>query len=204
MRTLIFGDSIAYGCWDTEGGWADRLKRDTHREYVTSSGKVWNDVLNLGVSGDTSSHIRDRLRAEIEFRSHDSAGLTLIFAFGTNDAKTIDNQAVTAHDRFKENVQDIVLTAQAYADRIMFVGMPPLGVPELHEANNIEFDDKRIVQYEIQLQEIVERAGLLFVPIRETFEDHGLEGLYAFDNLHPKDEGHKIIYDIVKAGLDRL
>lgn len=27
MRILVFGDSIVYGAWDTEGGWAERLKK---------------------------------------------------------------------------------------------------------------------------------------------------------------------------------
>jgi lysophospholipase L1-like esterase len=201
MRTLIFGDSIVYGCWDTEGGWADRLKQDVHRKYVSSDGEVWHDVLNLGVSGDTSSHIRDRLRSEIEFRSHDSSGLTLVFAFGTNDARLTDNQPETSFKRFKENIVDITVIAQAYANNIMFVGPPPLAEPTISAGSHIEHDDKVLMEYEKQYRHIVEKAGLLYVPLRPAFVERGLEGLYSFDKLHPKDEGHQLIFEIISQAL---
>jgi lysophospholipase L1-like esterase len=39
MRLLIFGDSITYGAWDIEGGWAARL-----RKFL--DGKTLTDLFN--------------------------------------------------------------------------------------------------------------------------------------------------------------
>lgn len=47
MRILIFGDSITYGAWDSEGGWADRLKRWAHQHYLANGTKL--QVINLGI-----------------------------------------------------------------------------------------------------------------------------------------------------------
>ncbi|TSC67284.1 MAG: hypothetical protein G01um101466_751, partial [Parcubacteria group bacterium Gr01-1014_66] len=32
----IFGDSIAYGAWDTHGGWGDRLRSVLHTKTIAS------------------------------------------------------------------------------------------------------------------------------------------------------------------------
>jgi lysophospholipase L1-like esterase len=201
MRILIFGDSVPYGAWDTEGGWADRLKRELHRQYVSSGGKVMHEVLNLGVGADTSSHIRDRLRTEIEFRNRGSSDIILIFAFTINDTKINNGDVKTSAQRFKENIHDIAAIAQAYADRIVFVGSHPISQPNLVIGHN-EFNDSLVEQYDKELALIVEKAGLLY--IRPVFEDHGLEGLYALDGLHPKDEGHQLIFDAVWPEIDKL
>jgi lysophospholipase L1-like esterase len=205
MRILVFGDSIVYGGWDTEGGWVDRLKRGYHRQYVSSGGKDIHEIINLGIGGDTSSRIRDRLRAEIEFRSQGSSHIVLIFSFGTNDARIINDDIATTTERFRENVSAIATTAQAYSDRVMFVGLPPLSQPKLEFPEyESEFRDSLVQQYDDELAKIVEKAGLLYVPTRPVFERHGLEGLYSFDGLHPKDEGHQLLHNIVHPELTKL
>ncbi len=64
MRVLVFGDSIAQGFWDTEGGWVARLIR----EYLTLKGLNLNtsqpDLFNLAVDGDTTDKIVYRFHAE--------------------------------------------------------------------------------------------------------------------------------------------
>ncbi len=62
MNVLVFGDSIAYGAWDEEGGWVERLKRYLH--HRTTSYGEYHLVYNLAVSGETSRGILERLEGE--------------------------------------------------------------------------------------------------------------------------------------------
>ncbi|HMI09590.1 MAG TPA: hypothetical protein VK497_04335 [Candidatus Saccharimonadales bacterium] len=68
MRILVFGDSIAYESWDTEGGWVERIKRDAHLQTIQSEGMNKRQVINLGIGGNTSTGILKRLQNEIETR----------------------------------------------------------------------------------------------------------------------------------------
>ena len=64
-RILIFGDSIVYGAWDSEGGWVDRLKRDAHKLYFDTKGETKIQILNCGIGGETSRGLLKRVEQEI-------------------------------------------------------------------------------------------------------------------------------------------
>jgi lysophospholipase L1-like esterase len=89
MRILVFGDSIAYGAWDTAGGWVDRLKSDAHRQTVASRGLRKLQIVNLGIGGDTSTKILKRVPAEIEARFLTGWPLVLVFGFGQTTLEAV-------------------------------------------------------------------------------------------------------------------
>lgn len=120
MRILVFGDSIAYGAWDTNGGWVDRLKCIAHEQTVKSKGKNKLQIINLGVGSDTSSKILARLETEIKARYSVNWPLILIFNFGINDERTINNAAETSLKNFKENIVKIIKISNQYTTKIIF------------------------------------------------------------------------------------
>ena len=53
VQILIFGDSIAWGAWDKEGGWVQRLRKLIDEKNL-SDPEFYCLVYNLGVSGNKS------------------------------------------------------------------------------------------------------------------------------------------------------
>ena len=203
MRVLVFGDSITYGAWDTQAGWVERIKRTAHKQTVQSEGKNKVQVINLGIGGDTSTKILKRKPAEIEARYSASWPFVFVITFGANDERSIDGKIETTLEQFEANVKDIISLAKNHSDKILFLGMPPIGKPTV-EFKGQEYSDERVKEYEQRLQAIVEDAGLPFAPIRPAFEQAGLDSLYAYDFIHPNDKGHQLIADVVRAKLQEL
>lgn len=203
MRVLVFGDSITYGAWDTQAGWVERIKRIAHEKTIQSEGKDKVQVINLGIGGDTSTKILKRMPGEIEARYSASWPFVFIITFGANDERSIDGKIETPVEQFEANVKEIISLAKQHSDKILFLGIPPIGKPVV-EFKGQEYSDERVKEYEQLLQTIVEDAGLPFVPIRPAFEQAGLGGLYAYDFIHPNDKGHQLIANTVQPKLQEL
>ena len=204
MRVLVFGDSISYGAWDTQGGWVERLKTDAHIQTVKTSNQFKRQVMNLSVGGHSSSEIVARLENEIIARHSNSWPFALIFSYGTNDERMHENTLQTSIDQFKQNTERIIQIARKYSNIILFVGAPPLPVSEIVFKRHI-YNDERVKIYDQLTQAIVEAAGIPFVPIRETFEKYDLSELFNItDDPHPNDKGHVLIFKAVKPVLDKL
>lgn len=202
MRILVFGDSIAYGAWDSQGGWADRLKRYVHQKYVNTNGETKIQLINLGIGGDTSTKILARLKAETDARYSANWPDVFVFSFGTNDARTTDGVADTEFETFCSNSQKIIETAQQYSEKIMFVGVPSTQDQSLDFKGTV-FEDQRIKQYEDALRQIAQGANVPYVEVRGAFSE-SRSSLYAIDRLHPNDAGHELIATIVKPELEKL
>ena len=80
MKILVFGDSIAYGAWDREGGWVQRLRRFLDEKN--------SDVLvyNLSIDSDTTEDLLERFEFETKQRIRGDE-IILIFAIGVNDSQ---------------------------------------------------------------------------------------------------------------------
>lgn len=203
MRILVFGDSIAYGSWAAEYGWVELLKREAHKRTVESQGSTKLQVLNLGIGGDSSTKILNRMKTEVENRSSASWPLVLIFSFGTNDQRTKDGHPETSIEQFETNVRAVIAEARKHTDKVLFVGTPPVGRP-IATLKGQEYSDRRVKEYEEHLETVLHTENISFVPIRPVFEQIGLDGLYSYDHLHPGDAGHRLIMEAVLPELDKL
>jgi len=73
---FIFGDSISYGASDRSGGWVVKF-----REYIEDKNefnKTYNELFNLGISGDTSLDIIKRFENEIKCRLSSAANIIFL------------------------------------------------------------------------------------------------------------------------------
>lgn len=203
MRILVFGDSIAYGSWAAEYGWVELLKREAHRRTVESGGSTKLQVLNLGIGGNSSTKILQRMASEIESRYSASWPFAFIFSFGTNDERSMNGEVETSIEQFETNVRAIIGEARAHTEKILFVGTPPLGQP-VALFKGREYSDERVRDYEERLKIILKIESIPFVPVRLAFEQAGLSALYSYDHLHPNDKGHQLIAAAVLPELDKL
>lgn len=198
MRILAFGDSITYGAWDGEGGWADRLKRWAHQHYLANGTKL--QVINLGIGGDTSRKILARMENEIRARHSSGWPFAVVLMFGTNDGRVRGGKVEVSLEEFGENYRKIVAAAKVFTDKIIIVGLPPAGQAVL-DFKDMQYSNATIQAYESAIREIASEESLPFVDIRPLFTR---ENLFCSDMLHPNNEGHKIIYEAVKAEVEKL
>jgi lysophospholipase L1-like esterase len=203
MRVLVFGDSITYGAWDTDAGWVERLKRDAHKQTVESKGSDKLQIINLGIGGDSSTKILNRMAAEIKARYSASWEFAFIITFGANDERTINGKVETSLEQFESNVQKIIELAKYHSSKIMFLGIPPIGKPTVSFKGQ-EYSDERVREYEQHMEAIVKASGIPFIPLRPAFEAYGMNKLYSYDSIHPNDEGHKLIAETVRPHLQSL
>jgi len=202
-RILVIGDSIVYGGWDTAGGWVERVKAVMHRRTVESSGTSKVQVLNMGVGGDSSTKILARLEHDIASRYSTNWPCVLVFSFGANDERTRVGAVETSLEQFEQNVTAILEIARHYTDKILFVGTAPIGKP-IVAFKDQEYSDDRVRQYDEKLRDLVETAGIRYVPLRPAFDAHISDGLFVYDDIHCNDQGHALIAETVLPVLDEM
>ena len=203
MRVLVFGDSITYGAWDTQAGWVERLKREAHKQTIRTEGSQKLQIINLGIGGDSSTKILKRIKSEIDARYSAIWEFVFVITFGANDERTVNGVIETPIDVFEENIRQIINIAKKHSTKVMFLGIPPIGLP-IVAFKGQEYSDERVRTYEERLAIVVKAAHLPFVPIRPNFEAKGLDKLYTYDYIHPNDEGHRLITDTVRPHLQEL
>lgn len=203
MRVLVFGDSIAYGAWDEQGGWVDRIKRTAHTKTIKSKGTNKLQIINLGIGSDTSTKILNRIKSETESRYSASWPFIIIISFGTNDCRKNNGKIETPIKQFESNVKNIISIAKQYSNKILFVEAPPIAEPTVMFKGQ-EYSDDLIVKYNDCTKVIVQDANLQFVQVHPIFKETGLDKLYCYDKLHPNNKGHQLIANIVQPYLDTL
>jgi len=193
MKTIcVFGDSIAWGAWDTEkGGWVERLKLhlwSVHEDF---------EVYNLGISGDTTENLLKRFNVETEARKPD----IVIFAMGVNDdiVKKSDGNHLVEIDQFEKNMKELVGKAQKFTNDIIFLGLQK--VDETKTAPipwqpDYFYYNKDIQEYDKKLQEITEKESVHRLPMFDLLQIEDLE-----DGLHPNAIGHQKIFEKVRDFL---
>lgn len=210
MRVLVFGASITQGFWDTEGGWAARLRRyyDTQAVKDIKREGDYPDVFNLGISGDTTKNLLGRLENETEARLWGKEEPAFIFSIGTNNAAVEGSgKEWSTPDDYRHELEKIIGIARDYSEKIMFVGLPscdeklttPVSWADIHYSN------ARMFEFEKVMRDFCAEQKILHVPVFETFQEKlkNGHGLFA-DGLHPNNEGHELIFQLVRPALDKL
>lgn len=195
LRVLIFGDSIEYGAWDPDGGWVDRVKREAHKQTVSTEGVKRTQVFNLGVGGNTSRDILARIKNETEARLSPAWDLKIVLSFGANDSRTYDGAAAVPIDEFKNNACQIINIAKEFTKDVLVVGNPPLSAKEVAFKTSVFYDDL-IKEYDETLAEVAANEAVPFVSIRDGLAGQQNDLLYSYDKVHMNEVGHELIKNI--------
>lgn len=200
MRILVFGNSIAYGAWDEEGGWADRLKRFVIGKTLSEKDFRCH-IMNLSISGDTTDGLVSRYESEAEQRECEDETIT-IFAIGINDTQfSLDERKVKIPPNdFEDNSHQLANQAADFSSEIILVGLTPVDEEEVNPWKGKVFRNKYIKGFNDLIQKFCKEKGLHFIPVFEKFKEGGHESLLE-DGLHPNTEGHQKLYEIVKNYL---
>jgi len=209
VRVLVFGDSVAQGFWDIEGGWVARLRKYyDNRQIADLRNRNEPVIFNLGVSGGTSETILDRFESEIRARQHRSEELCIVVSSGLNDSyREGQNTYNTTLEAYSHNFQQFAKIARKYTHKLMFVGLVACDEKQTTPVfwRDIYYTNERIQLFEGVMEKVATKNGIAFVPVFDMFKSHldAGEKLLA-DGLHPNDAGHELISRLVRPELEKL
>ncbi len=208
MRVLVFGASITQGFWDTHGGWVQRLRSYYDEFEVQYSSNEQPTIFNLGVSGDKAADVINRFEAETKARWSKLDRIAFIFSIGTNNAAVdVGGREWSSPDEYYRQLIDLVEKARRYSNKIMFVGLAPC---EEHKTvpvawADIEYTNARLKLFEDVMRQFCKQQGIPHIPLFETMVERNKPGRELFaDGLHPNNDGHQMIYELVRPELDKL
>lgn len=188
MTTIcIFGDSITQGASDSKGSWARRLKEDLKKSGVI--------VHIFGVDGDTSTGLLQRLEDE-------AAPLkpkVIIIAIGINDSVYYSEGNVETHlKQFRKNMEKIIKISQKLSSQILILGLTSVEEQKTKPVpwNGCFYSNEKIKQYDKILKKVSDKEKVQFLEVFYLLSTEDLE-----DGLHPTDEGHKKMFELVKEKL---
>lgn len=205
-QIFAFGDSITWGCWDLNGGWADLLKKEIV-QYLDSLPEEREIIFyNLGIPSNRTDQLVKRFSFEVDQRfDEDNQERYFIFAFGTNDAAFKIKEQVFRLDisQYEANVRKTIELAKGYSGNIVFLNITPVdesktnGVLNKSKSRKNEYIDK----YNEVLLKICRERGVDLIDINSEFKKNDYIKLLYDDGLHPNSEGHQVILGLVRDYL---
>jgi len=206
-QILIFGTSTTYRCWDIEGGWVQRLRKYLDEKQLKNP-ELYYIIYNLGISGDTSKDILERLDFETKQRLKlldKGEEVIIIVQVGANDS-IINNKTREHHVsifNYEENVQQIVNVTKKYATKIIFIGHEPINeslVDPIPWLPGHSYLNKHIEEYENKTKEICKKNNIHFTNIFNK-NDNNYNDILSPDGAHLNSKGHEKMFEIVRDYL---
>lgn len=192
MNICIFGDSIAWGAYDTEhGGWATMLQK------TLFSADPQHNVYDCSVCFAHTRSTLERLKVEMEARNPK----LVIFALGVNDSvyfDTPDNPKVSQED-FVSNLRLLMGQAKTFTDRIVCIGLTHVDeskIPFEENGKQVYFMNERIDAYDALLEQTAREERAYYVKLSDIITEHEL-----VDDVHPNTAGHKKMYEKIFSFL---
>jgi len=161
------------------------------------------EVYNLGIDGDYSESLLERLEFETKQRIIEGEGeIIIIFAIGLNDSQ-IGRIGINT-GLFKCNIEKLYKIASKYSSKIIFIGLSPVDEPKTNpmpwDDENMFYTNERIEKYNNILKSVCEEKQVYFIDMFDEFSKIDYKKLLE-DGLHPNSEGHQKMFEIVKDFL---
>lgn len=202
---LIFGDSITYGCWDTKGGWALRLKNHIDQKIISDG--VINDhfVYPLGIPGDTTHTLLQRFKQETDSRIVPHEASVFIFSIGINDSifNNKMNSQIIPFWKYKNNLQVLIQSAKRYSKNIVFVGLNPVDeatVDPMSWLPDCSYKNAFVEEYNNGLDLVCRQESVKFINIFAEWKTMDYKKL-LFDGIHPNGEGHQQLFAKISENI---
>lgn len=203
-----FGDSITYGAWDIQkSGWVSLLRQYLD-ELQADNSEYYGLVYNLGIPGETTDGLVKRFEVETKARERDEGDAVFIFAFGANDSAFLPalNKFRVSKEDFKDNLAKVIGQALSITSKIVLVNI----LPVVESKNSISRNgkvrlNKYIQEYNDVLNGLAKKFGLRLIDVYSKFVEMDYEDLFdENDGLHPNDNGHQFMFEIIKPFVQEL
>ncbi|MEK6825612.1 MAG: SGNH/GDSL hydrolase family protein [Nanoarchaeota archaeon] len=200
---LVFGDSIVWGAWDSEGGWVARLRKEIDKKNLLDP-DFYCSIYNLGISGDTSTGLLSRFLSEAKIRINiEQEDPIIILAIGTNDAKFFINKQnhKTNQNQFRKNIAQLIMQATSLTSKVIMLS--PVKVDE-SKVNTLPKNTERMLYnkdftvFAKIIQEEAHKEDVHFLNLQTSFD---IKTMLHEDGLHPNEKGHEYMFQKVKEFL---
>lgn len=189
----VFGDSITYGMWDKEcGGWVNRL-----RTLLEQDDQNYYTVYSLGIPGDTSTNVLDRMEKEMNARFNPYFENIIIFAIGINDSIYGYGKNAIPIENFKNNLSTLLNLSKTYTDRTIFVGLTRVDENKIPQEKNLYFEtfiNSEIDKYDNALFDFCKTHNIPYIDVKNELKEKDLN-----EGIHPNAIGHeKMAIEVLK------
>lgn len=189
QQICFVGDSFVAGIGDeTALGWTGRL--------ATRQAAAGNPITayNLGVRGNTSAQILERISAEIDQRRSPLRPTRVVLSVGVNDTTYVNGIPRILPDDSCTNLERILETLSG--DPVLVVGPPAVS----DDAQNV-----RIAELSNRFLALCRARGVPYVEVFSELERHPVwrQQVLAGDGAHPRSQGYQALYGLVVPTWDR-
>ena len=204
LRVVAFGDSLIYGYGDPiNGGWIEQLRRKwMANSYGQGASQGAGHVLyNLGVRGDTSAQVNQRLEQEFLLRGELRNKLPdlMILSVGVNDSPRVgkrSSRSMTDYDRFTLEIVNLLDKAQNLCP-VIFVGMVPVDESKMPFLDCLHFNHEDQFRYKEATKSACQVRDIPYLDIFELWQERGqnwISDRLCPDGLHPNSEGYLALF----------
>ncbi len=209
-KIVALGDSLIYGFGDPDGGgWVERLRRLWM--LPDSPGHV---VYNLGVRGDRTMQVQQRLEVEFRHRGElrNRVPDLIILSVGVNDSSRVgklDGKNYTQFSQFEAEIAVLLEQAQQLCP-VLFVGMVPVNEKKMPFADCLYYSHADQYKYKEATRLACVESGIPYLDIFQMWMKQGEKWLcdrISEDGLHPNTLGYQTLLENVdhrEGSLDVL
>lgn len=200
LRVIAFGDSIIYGYGDpVNGGWVEQLRRQW---MGVASGHV---LYNLGVRGDTTAHVNQRLEQEFLLRGELRNRIPdlMILSVGVNDSARVakrEGRSITDYDRFTLEMVNLLDKAQTLCP-VIFVGMVPVDESKMPFLDCLHFNHEDQFRYKEFTKSACQMRDIPYLDIFDRWQERGqtwMRDRICQDGLHPNTNGYLSLLEDIR------
>lgn len=202
LKIVALGDSLVYGYGDPEkGGWVEQLRR-----WWMLPDNVGHVLYNLGVRGDRTQQVSQRLEVEFRHRGEirNRVPDLIILSVGVNDSPRLGRPNGKNYTNFQEFTKEIttLLDQAKKLCPVLFVGMVPVDVSKMPFLDCLYYNHDDQYRYKQATREICNQLQIPYLDIFDLWmshtEDWRSERMTA-DGLHPNTLGYQ---DLLEAVLN--
>lgn len=200
LKIIALGDSIVYGFGDPEhGGWVEQLRR--WWMLPNSPGHV---LYNLGVRGDRTQQVAQRLEVEFRHRGElrNRVPDLIILSVGVNDSARLgraNGKNYTDFAVFEAQIANLLDLAQQLCP-VLFVGMVPVDEAKMPFLDCFHFNHSDQYHYKEATRLACNQRQIPYLDIFDLWKGRGeiwLSQRLSEDGLHPNTLGYQALLDDV-------
>jgi len=204
MRILVFGDSIAQGFWDVEGGWVSRLRRHFDSKGVADKTYDHPLIFNLGVSADTTRDLLKRMESEIKARAREN--MIIVLSIGVNDSQVVGQSAFMTVDEYTVNIAKLLSIVKRFTNKILCVGLSPVVEQRTTPVSwiDISYTNERLKLFDVELENVCIENAVEYIPIFNALYTAQQTSEHMTDGLHPDNNGHQVMLELILPEIEKL
>lgn len=184
MKIVFLGGSTIYGEGDeTHTGWVGHFKK-WHDEQ-----NLKNRTFNLGIGGDTTQGMIQRIDSELSARKPD----LIILYPGLNDSMrkgSADSPSVSSYEEYRTKISELIAKAKKFGKVILMSAIPPDEQRSAPFRGNIFFLRSDARKLATICRESCEEEKINYFPLFEKWENEPDLNYILRDGVHANQHGH--------------